>query len=84
MTVRETTVGGTLVPHYMCQQRRIAAGAPPCQPIPGAAVDQAVGQLLLTTMTPLHLDVTLAVHQEIQTRLEEAAALRRQHVERAR
>ena len=35
-------------------------------------------------MTPLHLDVTLAVHQEIQTRLAEADALRWQHVERAR
>jgi hypothetical protein len=68
----------------MCQQRRIAAGEPVCQQVHGADVDQAVGQLLLATMTPLHLDVTLAVHQEIQTRLEEADALRRQHVERAR
>jgi DNA invertase Pin-like site-specific DNA recombinase len=84
MTVRYTTVRGTLVPHYMCQQRRIAAGEPLCQHVPGANVDQAVGQLLLTAMTPLQLDVTLAVHQEIQTRLEEADARRRQHVERAR
>jgi len=84
MTVRYTTVGGTLVPHYMCQQRRIAAGEPICQHVPGADIDAAVGQLLLTTMTPLHLDVTLAVHQEIQTRLAEADALRWQHVERAR
>jgi hypothetical protein len=68
----------------MCQQRRIAAGDPLCQHVPGANVDQAVGQLLLTAMTPLQLDVTLAVHQEIQTRLEEADALRRQYVERAR
>jgi hypothetical protein len=84
MTVRYTMVGGTVVPHYMCQQRRVTAGEPVCQHVPGADIDAAVGQLLLTTMTPLHLDVTLAVHQEIQTRLAEADALRWQHVERAR
>jgi hypothetical protein len=84
MTVRYTTVGGVLVPHYICQQRRMAAGEPVCQHIPGAEVDHAVGQRLLATMTPVHLDVTLAVEQEIQARLGEADALRRQHVERAR
>ena len=41
-------------------------------------------RLLLETLTPLALEVALAVQQELQQRLDEADRLRRQHVERAR
>ena len=41
-------------------------------------------RLLLETLTPLTLEVALAVQQELQQRLDEADRLRRQHVERAR
>ena len=62
----------------------IEAGEAICQHIPGGAVDAAVGQRLIETLTPMNLDVALAVEQELQTRLDEADALRQQQVERAR
>jgi hypothetical protein len=50
----------------------------------GEQVDHAVGQLLLDTITPLALEVTLTVQQEIQARLEEVDRLHKKAVERAR
>lgn len=84
MTVRYKTVGGKLVPYYVCQSRGIQSAEPICQFVPGAEIDIAIGHLLLETMTPMELDVALAVEQEVQARMEEANALRYQHVERAR
>jgi hypothetical protein len=43
-----------------------------------------VGQLLLEAVTPVALEVALAVQQEIQARLEETDRLRRIQLERAR
>jgi len=57
---------------------------PVCQWVPGISVDQAVGDFLLEIMTPVTIDITLAVQQELQTRLEETDRLRKQQVERAR
>jgi DNA invertase Pin-like site-specific DNA recombinase len=84
MTVRYKALGEGLAPHYVCQSEGIRQAQPICQSLPGAAIDAAVGQQLLTTLTPLALEVTLAVEQELQTRLDEADALRGQQVERAR
>ncbi|MDQ2694915.1 MAG: recombinase family protein [Pseudomonadota bacterium] len=84
MTVRYKTLGGGLAPHYVCQAEGIRQAQPICQSLPGAAIDTAVGQRLLETLTPLALEVTLAVEQEVQARLDEADALRGQQVERAR
>ena len=47
-------------------------------------MDATVGAVLVDMMTPLTLEVALAVQQELQQRLEEADRLRRQQVERAR
>ncbi len=84
MTVRYHVTGGQLVAHYMCQRRGIEAGKPICQHVPGAQIDAAVGQRLIESLTPLNLDVALAVEQELQSRLDEADTLRHQQVERAR
>jgi hypothetical protein len=65
-----------LAPHYVCQARGIAAGQPPCQQLPAAAIDAAVGELLLATLTPMTLAVPLAVEQELPARLDEAARSR--------
>ena len=43
-----------------------------------------MGQLLIDTVTPLTLEITLTVQQELQTRLEETDRLHRRAVERAR
>ncbi len=55
-----------------------------CQSVPGKIVDPAIGALLVELMTPMALEVTLAVQQELEARAAETDALRRQHVERMR
>jgi DNA invertase Pin-like site-specific DNA recombinase len=71
-------------PDYVCQREGIEHAGPRCQSINGVQIDKAVGELLIQTMTPMALDVALAVQQEIQTRLDEVDRLRRKQVERAR
>jgi len=83
MTIRYHERQGQLYPDYVCQRELIDRAAPPCQHLPGQAIDAAIAQLLLTTMTPLNLEVALAVQQEIVTRQNEADALRAKQVERA-
>ena len=84
MTIRYQSVAGQLQPLYQCQSRAIQAARPLCQSIAGARIDAALGQLLIDTVSPLNLEVTLAVEQELKTQLEQADALRHQQVERAR
>jgi DNA invertase Pin-like site-specific DNA recombinase len=84
MTVRYHHRRGVEVPDYQCVGECIQGGAPRCQTIPGAAVDTAIAQLLLDTVTPLALEVALTVQAELDARAEEADQLRRSHVERAR
>ena len=75
---------GVRVPDYLCDGRTVDDPQPVCQWISGAQIDGAVGQLLLEIMTPVAIEVSLAVQQELQTRLEEVDRLRKQQVERAR
>src|SRR5712691_12102272 len=84
MTVRYHQRHGTPWPTYVCQRRGIARGEPICQTVPGRGLDDAIAGLLLDTVTPLTLEITLAVQQELQTRLDEADRLHRRAVERAR
>ena len=84
MTVRYHQRRGIEIPDYQCIGESIQGGAPRCQTIPGASVDAAIGQLLLDTVTPLALEVALTVQAELEARTDEADALRRSHVERAR
>jgi DNA invertase Pin-like site-specific DNA recombinase len=84
MTIRYDCRETTPAPRYVCQRDGIEQGQPKCQSIPGKGIDLAVGRLLLEKVTPLALEVTLAVQQELNTRREEADALRKQQVQRAR
>jgi DNA invertase Pin-like site-specific DNA recombinase len=84
MTVRYHQRRGVEIPDYQCVGESIQAGAPRCLTVPGAGVDTAIGQLLLHTVTPLALDVALTVQAELEARSDEADAMRRSHVERAR
>lgn len=83
MTVRYSQSKGQLVPEYVCQREGIRQGGPVCQRIPGTTLDAAVGQILVEAVTPMALEVTLAVQQELKSRLEEADALRHKAIERA-
>jgi DNA invertase Pin-like site-specific DNA recombinase len=75
---------GRRVPDYVCDGRTVDDPQPVCQWIAGSEVDAAVSELLLDVMTPVAIDVTLAVQQELQARLDEVDRLRHEQVERAR
>jgi len=76
--------GAVLKPDYLCNRAYMEEGAPICQAIPGAGIDAVVGELLVEAMTPMAVEVALAVQQEIAERVQQADGLRRQQVERAR
>ena len=75
--------GGQFAPNYVCFGRGQGFGDPACQSIVGTQIDAAVGQLLVETVTPMALDLALAVQQEITARVEETDCLRHRQVERA-
>jgi len=84
MTVRYHHRGGTLVPDYQCMSACIQDARRRCLWLPGRGIDEAIGKLLLDTVTPLALEVALTVQAELEARAEEADQLRQSHVQRAR
>jgi DNA invertase Pin-like site-specific DNA recombinase len=84
MTVRYHTRKGRQWPEYVCQREGIETATARCQSIPGSGIDEAIGRLLVETLTPVTLEVALQVQAELEAGAEEADALRRQRVERAR
>jgi len=79
----DTRRGGALIPHYLCVGRGTLFGDPPCQSMLGTEIDAAIAALVVASVTPLALELALAVQQEITTRLDEADRLRHRQVERA-
>lgn len=84
MSVRYRISGGVQYPQYVCDGRNRAAAMPKCQSIPGQTIDEAVSGLLLETVEPMALEVSLAVHEQLLQQVEEADKLRCRQVERAR
>jgi hypothetical protein len=84
MSVRYHRRGEHLASAYLCNRDYMQHGEPVCQIIPGAGIDAAIGKMLMEAMTPMAVEVALAVQQEIQARLDETNRLRLQQVERAR
>ena len=74
---------GQLVANYVCFGRGRLFGDPHCQSILGTEIDAAVERLVVEAVTPMALELTLAVQQEIQSRLDEADRVRHRQVERA-
>jgi DNA invertase Pin-like site-specific DNA recombinase len=83
MTVHYRARNGERYPEYVCQREMVEHAERACQRIPGQSIDGAVVQLLFGTLTPLSLEVALAVQQEIAARHEDADQLRARQVERA-
>ena len=80
--VRYHTRKGEKYPDYTCGDRaRYETADTGCQN--GAAIDRAVGELLVELMTPLTLDLALQV-QDLAARAGEADLWRAQRVQRAR
>jgi DNA invertase Pin-like site-specific DNA recombinase len=85
MTVHYHRYGGRLNPEYVCQKRNAVDGSGRlCRTIWGSELDRAIGEVLVGTVTPLTLEVALAVQDELEKRAEEADRLRRAQYERAR
>ena len=83
MTVRYHQSRGPLAPIYTCQRDGIQHGHPLCQQTMGASIDAAIGALVVDAVSPMALEVSLGVQQELQARLDEADALRHKAVARA-
>lgn len=84
MTVRYHRQGERLVPHYVCHGRGNKEGERKCQSVPGAGIDDAIGPLVFEALSPIALEVSLAVQQEVEGRLQEAEQLRQKQVDRAK
>jgi DNA invertase Pin-like site-specific DNA recombinase len=84
MGVRYNQERGQPSPTYVCQETSARKGGKVCQSVPGKVVDPAMSALLVELMTPMTLQVSLAVQSEIEARAAETDTLRRQHIERTR
>ena len=84
MTVRYHQQGSHRVPDYVCQRHGIRHAEPICQQVLGGELDVAIGRLLVEAVTPVTLEVAMAVQQELDSRSAESDRLRHQAVERAR
>jgi len=61
MTIRYHCRNGRLLPDYNCQKSCVEQSEPRCQCIPGAGIHEAIGELLVQSMTPLALEAALGV-----------------------
>jgi len=83
MTVRYHRRKSQLLPDYVCQKEGIERAERPCQVLPGAEIDRAVGALVVETLTPMTLELTLAVQRELEAQFKQVDQLRYKAVERA-
>jgi DNA invertase Pin-like site-specific DNA recombinase len=87
MTVgyHEVKKGQRLYPEYRCQKEQIEEGDDTCcQRLLGAGLDTVIADLLLAQLTPLAIETSMAIHEELHAQAQEASRLRTQQVERAR
>ncbi|EKY8362078.1 recombinase family protein [Salmonella enterica] len=84
LRVRYATRRGRQEIWYICDRAQQYQGGPHCQSIAGQPVDEAVSLLIAEQMTPLSVELTLAIRREIEKRYEEADRLRCCAIERAR
>ena len=83
MTIRYHEGKNGLYPEYSCRKSNINLAKKVCQIIPGAGIDQSIGDLLIKMMTPVTLEVALAVQQEMEMQAKQIQQLRKKDVERA-
>ena len=84
MTVRYIVSRGHPEPFYRCQRRGIQRAEPVCQSLPGAAIDRAVSELVLETVTPASIDVAVEVFEELRSRAAEVDRAKRAQIARLR
>ena len=84
ITVRYIVSRGHPEPLYRCQRRGIQRAEPVCQSLPGAAIDRAVSELVLETVTPASIDVAVEVFEELRSRAAEVDRAKRAQIARLR
>ena len=84
MTVRYIVSRGHPEPLYRCQRRGIQRAEPVCQSLPGAAIDRAVSELVLETVTPASIDIAVEVFEELRSRAAEVDRAKRAQIARLR
>ena len=72
------------VPYYVCTEEVVRRGGRTCQSIRGQDIDAAISEVLLRTVAPAAIEVSLAVQEEITGRIDQADALRQKQLERVR
>ena len=82
--VRYHQRGEKLIPEYVCNQATSNRGQPDCQSMSGRMIDAAVGKALIEAVTPVKLELALAVQKEIEAQEAECDRLRQMQVERTR
>ena len=82
MTIRYHTRRGQLAsPDYVCKQR---ADGKHCHSVPGFSIDKLIGTVLLQRMSPVTIELALAVQGELLEKFQEIDRVRYQHVENSR
>lgn len=84
MTISYHAVEDQMIPRYMCQKRCRQYGENICQSIKGEQIDHEISRLLLKTITPLSMEVALAVQDELFKLKKEIENMYLQNIERAR
>lgn len=68
---------------YVCDRASSDRGAPNCQSIAGAPIEEAIGLLIAQQMTPAAVKLALEIRDEITARQQETDRLRSRAVEKA-
>ncbi len=85
MSVRYHSHRSRSISTYWCGHRPLQRGERGLrQTVHGGALDTAIGDIVIEAMTPLTIEVALAVKKKLARGYEEADRLLRQHVERER
>ena len=84
MTVRYHLRHGKLIPDYVCQREGIEYGKSPCQVIHAKVIEAEVSKLVVESVNPLSLEITIGINNELKKRYEQIDKLHQTQVERAR
>ena len=84
MRTRYQQLSDRQVPYYVCTEEVVRRGGKTCQSIRGQDIDAAISEVLLRTVAPAAIEISLAVQEEITGRIDQADALRQKQLERAR
>lgn len=84
MTVSYHSRNKKKIPDYSCSNEGVKTAGNRCQNVPGATIERGISELVLEIVTTANLQLAVNVQTEIESRLQDADLLRRQHLDHAR